>query len=463
LDATEFLLPIVLDLIDDIATCQTLVRTLVEIFLHRLQMLCPTSVLPDASEQPAEHYIATFLAELLCYLITVVPDSFLALDCFPLPAYIFQTRKGLGMELKDGKVGQSSAVSAERAPHRLKRPRTACEAGVKFMVDVIQKRAMALAKTVNPGSLRKNEGSVVQCLDKVLSTGDIFSAYRNIFDDDFCGHEQPPDEWISKVSSWVNLSSSGSPSPAEVFPVRFLCEWAICDFRDHRKRLHSPLVDHYIANVQASCKVYIAVSVLRLRTEELEQQGRGINTGNGGFKKSKMKISGYCKAVSSSSFFDSPGPIHDIIAAWLDQHDLIKVEGFERLQLLLWELVKQGLFWPPAYVRNLLVSGVLEKNETPADVERASRHICFLQHLPWPPGLSQEEEGRKALDPALGEAIRIHRNERRLASISLVCLEKKQTSTKNCLRNLQKMLKKQSAWKNLRLLREKCRSCKRKR
>ena len=142
------------------------------------------------------------------------------------------------------------------------------------MADVIQRRAISLAKAVNPGSLRKNEGSVIQCLDKALITGDVLAVYHCMFDEDFCGHEQPPDEWLSKVSSWVKLSPvlSGNGNLGEVFSVRFLCEWAICEFRDRRKRLRTQLMEHCTTNMQAACKVYMALSVLCLRVEELEEQ-----------------------------------------------------------------------------------------------------------------------------------------------------------------------------------------------
>lgn len=96
LDATELLLPIVVELIDEISTCQTLVRMVVEISLHKLGELCPSGSFPSASEQPRPHYVATCLAGMLSYLLTVMPDSFVALDCFPLPSFVIEGNSNMG-------------------------------------------------------------------------------------------------------------------------------------------------------------------------------------------------------------------------------------------------------------------------------------------------------------------------------------------------------------------------------
>lgn len=452
LDAAEWLLPIVLDLIDEISTCQTLVRMVVEIFLKKLGELCPAGNLPNASEQPRPHYIATFFAELLKYLLTVTPDSFVALDCFPLPPYVTGSSKNAAYDASDqfheaerSMEYKRMGLSGERAsskPRKFQKTQSPCEICVNSLAAAVQKRAASLAKAVNPASLKKNEGIVVQALDKALIMGDMHAAYHCIFDDDFCGQEQPPDEWLAKISPWLKLSPgiSGNVSFSEVFAVSFLCEWAICDFRDCRKMQKTS--DQKTANARAVCRVHMAVSVLCLRLEEAEKHEGGSDSisvedkamGNTakvcGGKKSKAQ--GH-SSYSLSTFFDSPGPIHDIIAAWIDQHDSRKGEGFERLQLLLWELVRKGLFWPPAYVRKLMVSGVLEKKETSADLERASRHRCLLQYLPSPPGLNTDQDGRRPSTMVLKEALRIYRNERHFCLNGLdqhqIGLNKKQVTS----------------------------------
>ncbi|MCO5604960.1 hypothetical protein L7F22_059135 [Adiantum nelumboides] len=432
LDAAEMLLPIVLELIDEISRCQTLVRMVVELSLHKLGELCPTGSLPSASEQPRPHYVATFLAEMLSYLLTVTPDSFVALDCFPLPTYIIESSNNTGMhfseqqpeakggaEFKAGRAVASAKFTKSRKHNITLSP---SKLSISSLAEGVQKRAASLAKAVNPASLRKNEGTVVQALDKALMNGDIHAAYHCMFEDDFCGHEQPPDEWLSKLSPWLKLSPyfSGMAKLSEVFAVSFLCEWAICDFRDCRKMLNT--TDHKTANARAVCRVHMAVSVLCLRSEETHRcngrsngegkenhyvQGNFVNEHEGRNSKVENHFESFL-----SSFFESPGLIHEIITAWIDQRELRKGEGFERLQLLLSELVRQRLFWPPAYVRKLLISNVLEKKETSADLERACRHRCLLQHLPSLSGLDLEEYGKKPSDPFLKEAVRIFRNER---------------------------------------------------
>lgn len=446
LDASEWLLPLVLDLIEDISMCQTQVRTLVDVALQKLGELCPAGTLPDTSEHPRHCYVATFYGDLICYLLTAVPDSFVALDCFPLPSYMFDRRgnshPALAARLNDGGEGIAS-VAGNQKQSNLVKPQgahSARELAMKHLVDSVQKRASSLSKAVNPAILRKNEGSVIQKLDKALISGNILDAYDSVFDEDFCGYEQLPDEWLAGVSPWFKLSPlpSRNTSPPEVFAVRFLCEWAICDFRDCRR---IPITsDRKSANVRALCRVYLAVSVLCMRMEEIERRKgqtsscigatglrnlgfHTLGTGSQGSKQVQVQnVSSWThegiansNTTSLSTFFESPGPVHDIIVAWLDQHELRKGEGFERLQLLLWELVNKGLFWPPAYVRQLIVSRVLENKETTADFERALRHWRLLQHLPLPPGLNTDECGKSTLDPVITEALRIYRNERRLA------------------------------------------------
>jgi hypothetical protein len=80
--------------------------------------------------------------------------------------------------------------------------------------------------------------------------------------------------------------------------------------------------------------------------------------------------------------FESPGPLHDIIVCWLDQHEVSSAAGFKRVELLIIELISSGLFYPQAYVRQLIISGVTDKNGTLLDTERKRRHHRILKQLP---------------------------------------------------------------------------------
>ncbi|KAH6554895.1 hypothetical protein KP509_1Z299100 [Ceratopteris richardii] len=426
-EAMELLLPVVLNFIDEISTCQNLVRLLAETILQRLDELCPSKSLPSALEQPRLHYIATCLSELLCYLLIVTPDSFVALDCFPLPSYVVEG-KGLSRSLVLDKHVESKVVTDDKADQVIsasiytklnKHPNCQSSSGacISSLAVSIQRRAVSLAKGVNPASLRKNEGIVVQALDKALITGDIHGAYHSVFDDEFFGHDQQPEEWLTKITPWLKLSPclSANVSISELYAVSFLCEWAICEFRDCRKMLSSST--RKATDFKAVCRVHLAVSLLCLRLKEVKNKSFEHRT-NSDAEENRLRRNGHRKNKAesiagsmSSSYFESPGLIHDAIVAWIDQHEMRRGERFERLQLLLLELIRKQLFWPPAYVRKLLVSGVLEKKETAADLERASRHKCLLQHLPSLDGFHMDDAGRSSEVP-LKEALRIYRNER---------------------------------------------------
>lgn len=79
----ELLLPIIYGVLEAISSCQTYVRKLVDITLHYLkEPSLGRSDLPDNSRRA---YTCSALVEMLQYLILSVPDTFVGLDCFPLP------------------------------------------------------------------------------------------------------------------------------------------------------------------------------------------------------------------------------------------------------------------------------------------------------------------------------------------------------------------------------------------
>ncbi|CAM6106401.1 unnamed protein product [Calypogeia fissa] len=466
LEALELLLPVILKLIDEISFSQTHVRVFVDIAVHRLRKLCPSDVLPNFADQPHLYYSVVTLTELIRYLLLSVPDTFVALDCFPLPSCVcpdqpreksssvllLPTGTGEKKELRyiqqrGSEFGDDQRNAGEAAPvlSSSEKSRSERELIIQDVVDGIQRRAASLAKAFIPGFLRNNDGKVVQGLDKALMGGDIQGACNCVFDEDFCSSGQLPDEWQADVNPGFGRTPSllRNVNSSELFAIGFLCEWAVCEFRDSRGASSS--------NERNSCwvmdmsRVYMAVSVLLRRMEELDERRVSSNPGSGSAPKVDPRPSngGELNAPSAShgnrdrtiddsavnvmntprsqgselmmarqsraGFFASAGPMHDLIVAWLDQHQLPKGESFECLQLLLSELVRVHLFWPDAYVRQLLCSGVLDKTKTSTEIARASRHKLILQHLPGPPHL----EG--SCDSSLLEATRLTRNERYLA------------------------------------------------
>lgn len=81
--------------------------------------------------------------------------------------------------------------------------------------------------------------------------------------------------------------------------------------------------------------------------------------------------------------------------------------------MLLSELVREGLFSPEAYVRQLLCNGVLDRQSTASEIARASRHRHVLQQLPFPGGLIGNDVNN--IDARQSGAFRMYRIERRLA------------------------------------------------
>jgi len=88
LEALELLLPIVFEFIDSIALSQSHVRNFVDISLRWLRQLSPDGSVLDSKDHPHEASMVICLSELLFYLIVVVPDTFVGLDCFPLPSCV---------------------------------------------------------------------------------------------------------------------------------------------------------------------------------------------------------------------------------------------------------------------------------------------------------------------------------------------------------------------------------------
>ncbi|GJN09375.1 hypothetical protein PR202_ga27378 [Eleusine coracana subsp. coracana] len=112
--------------------------------------------------------------------------------------------------------------------------------------------------------------------------------------------------------------------------------------------------------------------------------------------------------------FESPGPLHDIIVCWLDQHEVSSAAGFTRVDALIIELIHNGIFYPQAYVRQLIISGIIDKNETMLDVERKRRHHRTLKQLPGSSLFDILEETRNAEEQQLYEMMSTYSSERRL-------------------------------------------------
>ena len=455
-EALELLLPIVLELIDGIASSQTHSRTLVETCLQWLRKICPSGHISSMTDCTPH----STLVELLRYLLIIIPDTFVGLDCFPLPncvsaggTYIANagTSEDLERNARTNEMEDVGSTISGRVEKSLTR-----ELMVDEKVNSIQKRVTSLTRAVSPVLLRNNEGRVVQALDRALIQGDIAGAYCCVYDEDFCSSNNLPVEWKADITSGTAFNLSGPVNPSELYAVRFLCEWAVCDFRDSRGSVSK--AEWKQSPYRDLSRVYMAVSVLRMRILKMEEKNSppsmlehldsgypissiGVPVQNCNKKGKKGLIvhnhleRSTLNVDGKSSVHSNPSSIHDLIYAWLDQHELWQGDSSERLPLLLSDLVREGLFEPDLYVKQLLCSGVLDKNSTTAEIVRASRHRHVLQHLPTLTGLSSDDDRNN--NASQSEASQLYRIERRLALYGLSGLHSKRRAQNAAAAGLQ--------------------------
>ncbi|XP_010241889.1 PREDICTED: mediator of RNA polymerase II transcription subunit 12 isoform X2 [Nelumbo nucifera] len=433
LETLQLLLPIIYGLIETIVLSQTYVHNLVEVAVRSIQESSSGSDLVDNSQKA---YIASAMVEMLWYLIVAVPDTFVALDCFPLPLPVLSGVANRRFFLS--KVSEDAEKTRNGAEELLtlygEKRQVAHHHFLTFdyVVSSIQKRADNLVKAVSPVPQGHGVAKAVQALDKALTLGDLKRAYNFLFEDlcDGCIEEI----WIAKVSPCLqsSLKWMGTVSFSFICSLFFLFEWATCDFRDFRTSLPCDLK---FTGRKDFSQVYIAVLLLKMKIEDMHTSNQckngstfgannlgrdashhdsfsgGVTGENVSIRKNKSKNLG--GRIDSSDIFESPGPVHDIIVCWIDQHEVGKGEGFKRLQLLIMELICSGIFNPPAYARQLIVSGIMDRSETLVDLDRRRRHYFVLKQLPGAYMLDFLEV-RIADISALEEALNVYSNERRL-------------------------------------------------
>ena len=197
----------------------------------------------------------------------------------------------------------------------------------------------------------------------------------------------------------------GALEASEVYVVFFLCDWTTCDFINSRGCLPT---GGKVTGKKDFSRVYMAVSVMKIKLEAIQKKlicdKRDVSSGrvvsgvanaclDDGFT-SKAGMLGNISHNCQNEFFTgsqfpsvfslSHNPLHDVVVAWLDQHELQKGEGFKHLQVLLLELIRSGVFKLHAYARKLIISGIMDKSESSVDIERTNRHRSILEQLPAP-------------------------------------------------------------------------------
>ncbi|XP_068645657.1 mediator of RNA polymerase II transcription subunit 12-like isoform X2 [Aristolochia californica] len=408
-------------MIESISLSQTYVRMLVDVAVRFIRDLSPPgSELPD---NLSRHYILSSLSEMIRYLMLAVPDAFVALDCFPLPSCIF-------IDAPRNNI----AKDVNRVQYTFIEPINNHQSCFNYVASSVQKRASNLAMAVSPGLHGCGVAKVVQTLDKALIQGDVRGAYNCLFES-FCdgGIEEC---WIAEVSPCLRSSLKwiGAVNHSVICSVFVLCEWATCDFRDCRGPLSH---DVKFTGRKDFSEVYVAVLLMKLKMEDMQalQHNKGSSvvgpcdtvkgaSPNDSFSGgtsvenvssvAKNNMKGSDESMDLSDVLQSPGPLHDIVVCWLDQHEVSKGQGFKRLQMLVMELIRFGIFYPQAYVRQLIISGIMDRNETPTDLKRRKRHHRILKQLPGSYLHDALKESKLIEGSLLDDAIRVYSSERQL-------------------------------------------------
>lgn len=427
----QLLLPIIYGFLETIVLSQVYVRSLAGIALRIIRDPAPGG--SDLVDNSRRAYTTSALIEMLRYLIVAAPDTFVALDCFPLPSCVLSHTVNDGnFVLKASEVAGKIKSSSEDVAFLFRSKGLDAQYqsfAFSHVISSIQKHAEDLLKAANPGYPGYCLAKAAQVLDRSLVLGDVQGAYKLLFEDICDGVVS--EGWISKVSRCLRLSLKwiGAVNISLIHSVFFLCEWATCNFRDFRS---APLCGIKFTGRKDLSQVHIAVRILKMKMRDMRNPPRQKNesihgvsylTKSSGQQSTQTFMANVSKVKSesrngytrsSSLMFESPGPLHDIIVCWIDQHAVHKGEGLKRLHLFIVELIQAGIFYPLAYVRQLIVSGIMDMNVNMVDLERQKRHYRILKQLPGQFLRETLKESGLVEGMQLEEAMQIYSNERRL-------------------------------------------------
>ncbi|KAK8964492.1 Mediator of RNA polymerase II transcription subunit 12 [Platanthera guangdongensis] len=417
-DAYEMLLPVACEVIEIIALSQTYTSGFVDIAVRSINDLSVGAL--GVIEASRRSSLSSAFVEMLRYLMIAAPDTFVALDCFPLPVCVVPDMYSTRRTLKKTEDIDFRLIGKQDAHLRYM--------SFGYLALSIRKRASNLANIANPSFQCQGSAKIVQLLDKAFISGDVRSAYSALFEDfsDLAIEEK----WMEEVSPSLRSSLKwiGTVDMSLICSVFFLCEWATCGYRDFRTTTPDNIK---FTGMKDFCKVYAAVFLLKLKLEHIcvSSHFRNANllgstrkavslnenlSSMASLENSFLQNEGITHSKNGLDYFQSPGPLHDIIVCWLDQHEIGKGGGFKHLQVLIMELVRNGIFYPPAYVRHLIVSGVMDRYETSFDLERRKRHHRILKQLPGACLFDVLEESKILEAAYLNEVVQVYSNERQL-------------------------------------------------
>ncbi|XP_027928076.1 mediator of RNA polymerase II transcription subunit 12-like isoform X2 [Vigna unguiculata] len=430
LEIWQLLLPIVYGFLEIVVLSQTYVRTLAGVALRVIRDPAPGG--SDLVDNSRRAYTTSALIEMLRFLILAAPETFVALDCFPLPSSVvsYTINEGNFILKATEAAGKIKNSSEDVCLFKSKGFDTQYQSlAFDHVISCIQEQVQDLTKAVKPGYPGQYLAKAALALDKSLVLGDLHGAYKYLFED-LCD-ETVSEGWVAKVSHCLRLSLKWfrTVNTSFIYSVFFLCEWATCDFRDFRT---APCDVKFTGRKDFS-QVHIAIRLLKMKLRDMQistrqksgnTRGHGVSylvkcsghQSNRNFVKNASRTKSSSRSmdqnICSSAIFESPGPLHDIIVCWIDQHMVHKGEGLKRVHLLVVELIQAGIFYPLAYVRQLIVSGIMDMNVV--DLERQKRHCRILKQLPKKFVRDALVESGISEGPQLTEALQIYMNERRL-------------------------------------------------
>ncbi|KAK6142801.1 hypothetical protein DH2020_023149 [Rehmannia glutinosa] len=335
LGVLQLLLPIIYGVIETVVLSQTYVRTLVGIAIRFIRAFSRWFDLVDNSRRA---YTTTAVVEMLRYLILAVPDTFVSLDCFPLPvcvvSHVVNDGSFLSKMAEDARKVKDGHIEVTGVLRDKIQEAQAESLSFVSVVSSIQKRVETLSRAARPNYPGYNVAKASRVLDQALLHGDIGDAYKLLFENLWDG-------------AWANIGLQKDFRTAPPHGMKF----------SGKKDLSQK---------------YIAIRLL------------------------KLKMSNMPNLYPSR------------------EHEVHNGEGFKRLQLLIRELIQSGVFNPQAYVRQLIISGIMDGNGSMVDLERRKRHYKLLKELPAPYIRDAMEETQISEPPIIVEAMNVYANERRL-------------------------------------------------
>ena len=216
LEIWQLLLPIVYGFLEIVVLSQTYVRTLAGVALRIIRDPAPGG--SDLVDNSRRAYTTSALIEMLRYLIFAAPETFVALDCFPLPSSVVShTINDGNFVLKATEAAGKIKSSSEDVVCLFRSKGFDAQfqsLAFDHVISCIQECVEDLTKAVSPGYPGQCLAKAAQALDKSLVLGDILRTRESTsLMDQFKWRVHPLDRKSTRLNS-SHPSISRMPSSA---------------------------------------------------------------------------------------------------------------------------------------------------------------------------------------------------------------------------------------------------------